>query len=155
MKLPSSCPPGWTSAPIAADLESMRRPAILAGGPSQDYATGPEGAVVILSHSWVHGMAARLRSAVTVAIFGLLVANGTSGAALFGQQAPLPAAEGTAAKGIAAKGTAQAAGPCRLTLDEAKQRALGTNQLLALAGLNVQSKQFATRAMQANYFPQV
>jgi outer membrane protein TolC len=43
----------------------------------------------------------------------------------------------------------------RLTLEEAKQRALATNKLLNLAGLNVQAKGFAVRAMKANYFPTV
>jgi outer membrane protein TolC len=43
----------------------------------------------------------------------------------------------------------------RLTLEEIKQRVLADNKLLQLAGLNVQSKGYATRAMQANYFPQI
>jgi outer membrane protein TolC len=46
-------------------------------------------------------------------------------------------------------------GPVRLTLEEAKQRALANNKLLNLAGLNVQAKGFAVKAMQANYFPAV
>jgi outer membrane protein TolC len=43
----------------------------------------------------------------------------------------------------------------RLTLDEVKQRVLADNKLLELAARNVQSKGYATRAMQANYFPQI
>jgi outer membrane protein TolC len=43
----------------------------------------------------------------------------------------------------------------RLTLEEAKQRALSNNKLLNLASLNAESKAFAVKAMQANYFPQV
>ncbi len=50
-----------------------------------------------------------------------------------------------------------AAGPhvVRLTLDEVKQQVLGNSKLLALAAMNVQSKGYATKAMEANYFPQV
>jgi outer membrane protein TolC len=43
----------------------------------------------------------------------------------------------------------------RLTLDEIKQRVLADNKLLQLAAANVRSKEFATRVVQANYFPQV
>src|SRR5262249_42591877 len=43
----------------------------------------------------------------------------------------------------------------RLTLDEVKQRVRADNKLLQLAALNVQSKGYATRATQANYFPQI
>ncbi len=46
-------------------------------------------------------------------------------------------------------------GVLRLTLDEIKQRVLADNRLLQLAALNVQSKDYAARAMQANYFPQI
>ena len=42
-----------------------------------------------------------------------------------------------------------------LTLDEAKQRALANNKLLNLAALNAQSKAFAVKAAQADYFPKV
>src|SRR5262249_44765532 len=47
------------------------------------------------------------------------------------------------------------AGPAvlHLTLDEIKQRVLADNKLLHLAALNVESKGYATRAVQANYFP--
>jgi outer membrane protein TolC len=43
--------------------------------------------------------------------------------------------------------------PRRLTLEEARQIALSTSKGLALANLNIQSKEFATRAMRADYFP--
>src|SRR5207245_3497840 len=42
-----------------------------------------------------------------------------------------------------------------LTLDDIKQRILSNNKLLELAALNVESKGYAVRAMQANYFPQI
>ena len=41
----------------------------------------------------------------------------------------------------------------RLTLDEIKQRVVANNKLLNLAALNVQSKEFATKAVRANYSP--
>jgi outer membrane protein TolC len=63
---------------------------------------------------------------------------------------------------VAAQGPPAAAGKVpltpatlRLTLEEAKERALSSNKLLGLAGMNVQAKGFAVRAMQANYFPVV
>jgi outer membrane protein TolC len=40
-------------------------------------------------------------------------------------------------------------------LEEATQRAISVNKLLALGAMNVTSKGYATRAVQANYFPQV
>jgi outer membrane protein TolC len=43
----------------------------------------------------------------------------------------------------------------RLTIDEAKQRVLANSKLLNLAAQNVKSKEYATRAVQANYFPQI
>jgi outer membrane protein len=43
----------------------------------------------------------------------------------------------------------------RITLEEAKQRALTNNKLLNLGALNAESKAFAIKAAQANYFPQV
>jgi outer membrane protein TolC len=45
--------------------------------------------------------------------------------------------------------------PLRLTLDEAKQRAVGNSKLLSLAAMNVEGKAFHTRATRADYFPQV
>ncbi len=42
-----------------------------------------------------------------------------------------------------------------LTLEEARTRLLANNKLLNLAALNVQSKGYAVKAVQANYFPQV
>src|SRR6516225_3035391 len=59
------------------------------------------------------------------------------------------AAQDSPAKTVATPKTA------RLTLDEVKQRVLADNKLLQLAGLNVQSKGYAARAVQANYFPQI
>jgi outer membrane protein TolC len=43
----------------------------------------------------------------------------------------------------------------RLTLDEAKQRVVANSKLLALAATNIEGKGYATKAMQANYFPQI
>ncbi len=43
----------------------------------------------------------------------------------------------------------------RLTLEEAKQKALANNKLLALAAMNIQGKEFATDAVRADYFPQL
>src|SRR5713101_2963664 len=60
---------------------------------------------------------------------------------------PLAAQSSPAVKGSTAA--------MRLTLDEIKQRVLADNKLLQLAALNVQSKGYAARAMQANYFPQI
>src|SRR5262249_57177446 len=67
-------------------------------------------------------------------------------------RAPAPVA-GAAAQPAASP--AAAPGVTRLTLDEVKQRVLANNKLLNLAALNVQSKGYATRAMQASYFPQI
>src|SRR5262245_53385791 len=43
----------------------------------------------------------------------------------------------------------------RITLEEAKQRALANSKLLNLATLNVESKDFAIRAAKADYFPKI
>jgi outer membrane protein TolC len=43
----------------------------------------------------------------------------------------------------------------RLTLDQAKQRALASSKLLNLAALNAESKQFAIQAARADYFPKI
>jgi outer membrane protein len=43
----------------------------------------------------------------------------------------------------------------RFTLQQAKERAISCNKLLNLASMNVRGKEFATRAMQANYGPQI
>jgi outer membrane protein TolC len=42
-----------------------------------------------------------------------------------------------------------------LTLEEAKQRALNNSKLLNLAAMNAESKAFAVKAAQADYFPKV
>jgi outer membrane protein TolC len=43
----------------------------------------------------------------------------------------------------------------RITLDEAKQRALGSSKLLNLASLSAESKAFAINAARADYFPKI
>ncbi|HEV3261154.1 MAG TPA: TolC family protein [Gemmataceae bacterium] len=43
----------------------------------------------------------------------------------------------------------------RLTLEEAKQRALANNKLLNIGGLNAEGKAFAVKAARADYFPKV
>jgi outer membrane protein TolC len=43
----------------------------------------------------------------------------------------------------------------QLTLDEAKQRALSNNKLLNLAAMNAESKAYAIKIAQADYFPKV
>ena len=63
------------------------------------------------------------------------------------------AAEGPPANAPAA--VSVPASVVHLTLDEAKQRALANNKLLNLAALNAQSKAFAVKAAQADYFPKV
>ena len=42
-----------------------------------------------------------------------------------------------------------------MTLEEAKQRAIGNSKLLNLAALNAESKAFAVKAAQADYFPKM
>jgi outer membrane protein TolC len=44
---------------------------------------------------------------------------------------------------------------CRLTLEEAKQRALSNSKLLNLASLNAEAKAYAVKAARADYFPKV
>jgi outer membrane protein TolC len=48
-----------------------------------------------------------------------------------------------------------ATGAPSITLDEAKQRVLSNSKLLQLAAENIRGKEFATRAAQADYFPQI
>src|SRR5206468_8348573 len=43
----------------------------------------------------------------------------------------------------------------RITLEEAKQRALANNKLLNIGGLNAESKAFAIKAARSDYFPKV
>jgi outer membrane protein TolC len=71
-------------------------------------------------------------------LLGAAIALSGSSSAVFAQQPAAPASA-----------------PLRLTLEDVKQRALANNKLLQLAAHNVQSKDFATRAVRANYFPQV
>jgi outer membrane protein TolC len=87
---------------------------------------------------------------------GALAAVLKLGPAAFGQ-APsaaqhLPAADVSARADPAAKPQPAVE---RLTLDEAKQRVVANSKLLALAATNIEGKGFATRAMRAQYFPQV
>ena len=72
----------------------------------------------------------------------LLVLSGAlwTGAVASAEQ-PVPSAQGPATM--------------RLTLDEAKGRVLSNSKLLNLAAENVRSKEYATRAAQATYFPQI
>jgi outer membrane protein TolC len=50
---------------------------------------------------------------------------------------------------------APTAGAQRLTLEEAKQRTLSTSKVMALASLNIRSKEYDTAATRADYFPKV
>ncbi|MBI3407229.1 MAG: TolC family protein [Planctomycetes bacterium] len=59
------------------------------------------------------------------------------------------------AQDSAAKAQGKTQGTLRITLEEAKQRALSNSKLLNLAALNVESKEFAIRAARADYFPKV
>jgi outer membrane protein TolC len=43
----------------------------------------------------------------------------------------------------------------RLTIEEAKQRAINNNKLLNLAALNAESKAYAVKTAQADYFPKI
>src|SRR5947209_3028810 len=72
---------------------------------------------------------------------------------LVGLGASRVAAQGAPAK--APPAASAAPGTMRLTLEDVKQRVAADNKLLHLAALNVKSKEYATRAMRANYFPQV
>jgi outer membrane protein len=65
------------------------------------------------------------------------------------------AAAHLAGLGLARLAAQQGPPVLRVTLSEAKERALAHNKLLNLAGLNVEGKGYAVRAMQANYLPQV
>jgi outer membrane protein TolC len=49
----------------------------------------------------------------------------------------------------------QPASVVRITLEEAKQRALANNKLINMGALNAESKEFVTRAAKADYFPKV
>src|SRR5437762_2883339 len=68
-----------------------------------------------------------------------------------------PASDGRAqSQQLAAIPSANAAGTgVRLTVEEAKQRALANNKLLNIGGLNAEGKAFAVRAAQSDYFPKV
>jgi outer membrane protein TolC len=49
----------------------------------------------------------------------------------------------------------QPPGVVRITIEEAKQRALANNKLLNIGALNAESKEFVVRAAKADYFPKV
>jgi outer membrane protein TolC len=66
------------------------------------------------------------------------------------QPAPRPAPPAEAAPAAPAQPAVE-----RLTLDEAKKRVVANSKLLTLAATNVEGKGYATRAMRAQYFPQV
>ncbi len=73
--------------------------------------------------------------------------------------APLSGSEPVppASRGVYAPPAAPASLPpvCRLTLEEARQRALANNKALELARLNVQEKRHGTDAARKDYFPKV
>jgi outer membrane protein TolC len=64
--------------------------------------------------------------------------------ALDAQELPPPAA-----------GSAESSAVRRLTLEEAKERALAASKLLNLAALNAEGKAYAIKAARADYFPKV
>jgi outer membrane protein TolC len=68
------------------------------------------------------------------------------------QAAPL-AAQGPGPETLPPSASSPAA--VRLTLEEAKQKALASSKLLSLAALNAESKTFAIKAARAHYFPQI
>jgi outer membrane protein TolC len=90
---------------------------------------------------------------------GLCVLLGFRWSLAAGQAVPAPASTALTPPTVARPGAAVPAAPgatvCRLTLDEAKQRALTNNKLLKVAALNVESKACAVRVAQADYFQKV
>jgi outer membrane protein TolC len=64
-------------------------------------------------------------------------------------------AAGPAAPAPAAAPPSGGAGAQRLTLEEARQRALANNKLLKLAAMNIEGKEFATNAAIADYYPKL
>jgi outer membrane protein TolC len=90
-------------------------------------------------------MQSRKLNPALIAVLAALCVAGLKGVPVAAQQAPQSAPP------------PQAVTPAtmRLTLDEIKQRVLADNKLLQLAARNVTSKGYATRAVQANYFPQI
>src|SRR5262249_54090870 len=84
------------------------------------------------------------RTALPFAVFFACSAFSTCTCPLAAQEAlphPAPAPAGAGAR--------------RLTLEEAKQRALANSKALALASMNVESKDYAARATRADYFPKI
>jgi outer membrane protein TolC len=104
------------------------------------------------------GRAAILASALTAALNLTPATHGqTSSARVLSQAGPpasrpvAPAGSGaTTAPPVSSQPVVQ-----RLTLEEAKQRVVANSKLLALAATNVDAKGYATRALRANYFPQI
>lgn len=78
-------------------------------------------------------------------------------AIFFAVLSPIPRTADVRAQGAALPPSPVAAEPviCRLTLEEAKERALSSSKLLNLASLNAQSKADAIKAARADYFPKV
>ena len=78
-------------------------------------------------------------------------------AIFFAFLSPIPRAAVVRAQGPAPSPAPEHADPVirRLTLEEAKERALSASKLLNLASLNAQSKAYAIKAARADYFPKV
>src|SRR5262249_7772242 len=81
------------------------------------------------------------KAAITMAVIGIFGMQRASAQEAMPEPMPL--------NSVSAPSTA------RFTLQEAKERAIACNKLLNLATMNVKGKEFATRAMQANYGPQI
>jgi outer membrane protein TolC len=108
-----------------------------------------------------------LRSALgAVCLLGLMASSvhAQDAKATLGKPTTLPApGPGPGqATGLGKPATLPAPGPgpgpaagMRLTLDEAKQRALSNNKLLNLAALNAEGKTYAIKAARADYFPKI
>jgi outer membrane protein TolC len=82
-----------------------------------------------------------------------LLLAAAAGVALAISQSPSLPAQGVPA--APASQAAPAPTTVRITLEEAKQRALANNKLLNLAELNAESKAFAISAARSDYFPKV
>jgi outer membrane protein TolC len=89
------------------------------------------------------------RSLVVICTLGLMTSTATAQSTLTFENPPAALQPQTTL-------TVQGPPPTmRLTLDEAKQRALSANKLLNLANLNTESKAYAIKAARADYFPKV
>ncbi|HEY7327324.1 MAG TPA: TolC family protein [Gemmataceae bacterium] len=78
-------------------------------------------------------------------------------AVLLAQLPSLASLSGVNAKELPPPGVQEGAGPTarRLTLEEAKERALSASKLLNLASMNAKAKAYAIKAARADYFPKV